>query len=302
MLHDVLLETVREQRLKRRWGIFFKLCLIALIAFIMWGSSCSDSSHNLSYGKKHIAQIQVFGEIALDTDANAADLIEALDAAATDPNTQAILLDLNSPGGSPVQASYVYNEVRRLRALNPKLPIDSVCEDLCASAAYYIASSTANIYANPASLVGSIGVLMDEFGFVDVMKKFGVSRRLFTAGEHKAFLDPFSPLKTTETLAVQQLLDDDHQLFIHDVKQGRGQRLVNDSLLFSGLIWNGHQALPLGLIDGFGSIQDIARNVYHNETIVDYTTKRSYLDKLIATISSQFFHRVKNELLHYSIS
>ncbi len=298
ILQTILLETVREQRAKRRWGIFFKLFFIFVIAaLVIWGSLDTGSDQNGDIHKPHIAIIHINNEIAADADANATDIIAAVDLAAKDPLTQAIILDINSPGGSPVQASYVYNEIRRLKALHPKMAIDSVCVDLCASAAYYIASAADNIYANPTSLVGSIGVLMDEFGFVDVMKKVGVTRRLFTAGEHKGFLDPFSPLKTTDQHFVQSLLDADHQIFIHDVKQGRGKRLSSDSIVFSGLIWNGNTALSLGLIDGMSSSADLARTQFKNVNCVDYTTQRNVLDKLIAKISSEFFHQVKGTLL-----
>lgn len=294
LLRDVLLENVREQRLKRRWGLFFKSLFVLLLAFIIWGSISWDSI--LSAEKKHVAQINIHDQIMAESESNAADIIAALHTAEADPQTQAIILDINSPGGSPVQASYIYNEIRRLTQVNPKVPIYSVCEDLCASAAYYIASGSAKIYANPTSLVGSIGVLMDEFGFVDAMKKFGVSRRVFTSGDHKAFLDPFSPLKASETQLVQTLLDDDHQVFIDDVKRGRGDRLASDPQLFSGLIWNGRQALPLGLIDGFGSSFDVARTVFHNENIIDYTITHSALDKVLASVSAEFFHTVKDAL------
>ena len=302
VLQNILRETIREQRAKRRWGIFFKLFFIAVVLLIIWGSIDTDSITAKNSHKKHIAEIFINNEIAPSADANAADLIDALNSAERDPLTQAIILDINSPGGSPVQASYVYNEVVRLRTAYPKTPIYAVCEDLCASAAYYIASSADKIYANPTSLVGSIGVLMDEFGFVDVLKKVGVTRRLFTSGEHKGFLDPFSPLKDSETAHIQQLLDDDHAIFINDVKKGRGARLSNDPRLFSGLIWNGRGALSLGLIDGFGSSADVARLVFKNDNLVDYTTKRNVLDKLLSTVSSQFFHAIKNELLSHSFS
>ncbi len=298
VLQNILLETVREQRAKRRWGIFFKLFFICVIAtLIIWGSIDTGSEASGNINKKHIAIIHIKNEISADADANATDIIDALDQAAKDPLTQAIILDINSPGGSPVQASYVYNEIRRLKKVYPKLAIDSVCVDLCASAAYYIASAADNIYANPTSLVGSIGVLMDEFGFVDVMKKIGVTRRLFTAGEHKGFLDPFSPLKAGDQQYVQTLLDSDHQIFIHDVKQGRGDRLTSDPLIFSGLIWNGNSALSLGLIDGLGSSTDIARNIFKNDNTVDYTTQRNVLDKLMSKVSSEFFHAMKSTLL-----
>ena len=303
VLQRLLLETVHEQRLKRRWGIFFKLFFISILLFIIvWGSIDTDSITGINAHKQHIAQININSEISPDAPANAADIIDALNDAEKDPLTQAILLNINSPGGSPVQASYIYNEVKRLRGVYPKTAIYSVCEDLCASAAYYIASSTDKIYANPTSLVGSIGVLMDEFGFVDVMKKVGVSRRLFTSGEHKGFLDPFSPLKTSETKHLQIMLDDDHQIFIDDVKKGRGTRLSVDPKLFTGLIWNGRSAFSLGLIDGFGSSADVARDIFKNDNVVDFTPKHNVLDKIFSTVSSQFFHSIKNELLTHSFS
>lgn len=302
VLQRLLLETVREQRLKRRWGIFFKLFFIALILFVIWGSIDTDSITGKNAYKKHIAQINIDSEIGPDAASNASDIIEALNDAEKDTSTQAIVLDINSPGGSPVQASYVYNEVKRLRNAYPKTAIYAVCEDLCASAAYYIASSADKIYANPTSLIGSIGVLMDEFGFVDVMKKVGVSRRLFTAGAHKGFLDPFSPLKASETDHLQTILDDDHQIFIDDVKKGRGTRLSTDPKIFTGLIWNGRIALSLGLIDGFGSTADLARDVFKNDNVIDFTPKHNVLDKLFSTVSSQFFHSIKNELLSHSFS
>jgi protease IV len=302
ILQNVLLETVREQRLKRRWGIFFKLLWLSLIALAIWGVFLNDSTHTKPHdSKKHIAQVRVEDEIGAQATANADDIIEALDDAADDPQTQAIVMTINSPGGSPVQASYIYNELQHLHKAHPTLPIYSVCEDICTSAAYYIASGTDKIYANPTSLVGSIGVVMDEFGFVDAMKKIGISRRIFTSGEHKGFLDPFSPLKPDEVKIIQGMLDDVHRIFIEDVKKGRGNRLKDSPEIFSGLVWDGHQALPLGLIDGFGSIQDVARDQFKNTEVVDYSIKRNMFEQFVTSITGKFAHQFKNEFLgmHY---
>lgn len=300
VLEKVLLETIIEQRRKRRWGIFFRLCFLAVIVLLLatlfpW-SSIAQHEKTLAKGKKQIAQISLNGEIGSNMDVDAYDVIQALDTADDDKNTQAIILDINSPGGSPVQASYIYNEIHRLQKVHQNIPIDSVCEDLCASAAYYIASASNHIYANPYSLVGSIGVLMDSFGFVDTLKKVGATRRLYTAGKYKGFMDPFSPVQSEEINFLQTMLDSDHTLFIHDVKQGRGARLKNDPNLFTGLVWNGVQAKDLGLTDGFGSFDDIAREKYHNDNVVDYTVKQNPLQKIFNQLGTTFWHRFKMEM------
>ncbi len=306
IIENVLMAAVIEQRRKRRWGIFFKIVFLALVILLIWGLSPWNSSslHRKELetkGQKQIAQISLYGEIGSTTDVDAYDTIEALDEAVDNKNTQAIILDIDSPGGSPVQASYIYNEVRRLQTLHKNIPIDAVCEDLCASAAYYVASASNNIYANPYSLVGSIGVLMDGFGFVETMKKVGVSRRLYTAGKYKGFLDPFSPVKPDEIALVQKMLESDHQLFIDDVKQGRGNRLKSNPDLFTGLVWNGAEAKEIGLIDGFGSLNDIARDKYHNDNVIDYTITSSPFEKLFNQFGATFWHHFKMELSAFGI-
>lgn len=302
ILEKVLLETIREQRLKRRWGIFFKLIFLAIVLLFIWGLfpwNTISIPGKVHHGKinKEIAQISIFGEIGPDTEVEASDTIEALDEATDDKNTQAVILDIDSPGGSPVQASYIYNEIRRLQKLHKNIPIDAVCEDVCASAAYYVASASNHVYANPTSLVGSIGVLMDSFGFVDTLNKVGATRRLYTAGKYKGFMDPFSPVKSEEVTYLQTMLDSDHQVFINDVKAGRGNRLKDDPNLFTGLIWNGIQAKDLGLIDGFGSVNDIAREKYNNDNVVDYTIKPNPLEKLFTKFGETFWHQFKTQLL-----
>lgn len=295
IIEKLLFETLKEQRRKRRWGIFFKLVFLAIVVFILISAIPWDNFSEKVDHKKHIAEVDIYDEIATDTPSNGTDIIQALDDAANDEKTQAIILDIDSPGGSPVQASYVYNEINRLRAKNKDLPIYAVCEDMCASAAYYIASASDKIYANPLSIVGSIGVLMDEFGFVDTMQKVGVTRRLFTAGAHKGMLDPFSPLKPDDVKIVQHMLDEDHQIFINDVLKGRGKRLKVEQDTFSGLAWNGQDALPMGLIDGFGSMNDVARNVFKNDNIVNFTVNHSFLDVLSDKLGASFFHKIVGE-------
>lgn len=294
-----------EQRRKRRWGIFFKLITLCIVLLFVWGffpwDSISVSHYSVLYSgkdeKTQIARITLFGEINAETGVTAENTIAALDTAADDPKTLAIILDINSPGGSPVQASYIYNEMRRLQVRHPALEIDAVCEDACASAAYYIASASKNIYANPTSLIGSIGVLMDSFGFVDSLQKIGATRRLYTAGKYKGLLDPFSPIHPDSLAFVQGMLDSDHTIFIHDVQAGRGKRLANNPNLFTGLIWNGVQAKPLGLIDGFGSLADVARNRYHSDEIVDFTVKKSIFQKIFKQFNASFWHQFKMTFL-----
>ena len=305
ILEKFLLETIVEQRRKRRWGIFFKLIFLALILFVMWGLFCPFSMSGQksleATHKKHIAKIEIFGEISADHGINAQDVLDALDDAEKDKNTQAIILDINSPGGSPVQASYIYHEIHRLQQAHKNIPIDAVCEDACASAAYYIASGARNIYADPTSLVGSIGVLMDGFGFVDTLQKVGVTRRLYTAGQNKGFLDPFSPVKPQDVQLVQAMLDSDHIVFINDVKAGRGNRLQSDPNLFSGLVWNGLQAKTLGLIDGFGSPLDVARDKYNNDNLVDFTSHKNYFQLIFDQFGAEFWHQFQMQMMNFHL-
>ena len=273
-----------EQRRRRRWSIFFKLTFVAFITFIIFSFYVGQKEETPQIQKKHTALVNVQGLI-FDTAKSNADKISAgLRRAFKDKNTVGIIMRINSPGGSAVQASYIYNEIRRLRKQYPDTKLYAVCVDACASAAYYIASAADEIYANPSSLVGSIGALINGFGFVETLDKLGVERRLFTAGDRKGFLDPFSPLKKEDQQLAQQLLDNTHQHFINDVKQGRGKRLADDPDMFSGLIWDGSRAKELGLIDGFGSTGTVARDIIKNENIVDYTVKPN----LIEQISKQF--------------
>ena len=230
---------------------------------------------------KHTALVQVNGVIANDSAASAEQITAGLQAAFKDSNTMGVVLRINSPGGSPVQAGQINDEIRRLRAQHPNIPLYAVVEDVCASGGYYIAVAADQIFVNRASLVGSIGVLMDGFGFSGVLNKLGVERRLLTAGDNKGFLDPFSPLDPKQRAHAQQMLDDIHAQFIDVVKRGRGDRLKADPQIFSGLVWTGERSIELGLADALGSVEYVAREVIKADTIVDYTPRENIAERVV---------------------
>ncbi|MGC5700402.1 signal peptide peptidase SppA [Pseudomonas sp. NFXW11] len=282
LLEKTLLAGVQEQRRSRRWGIFFKLLtfvylFIALVLF----SPLMTMEKNATRGPGYTAVIDIAGIIADKEPASADNIVGSLRTAFDDPKVKGIVLRINSPGGSPVQSGYVYDEIRRLRALHKDTKVYAVISDLGASGAYYIASAADQIYADKASLVGSIGVTAAGYGFVGTMEKLGVERRTYTSGEHKSFLDPFQPQKPEETQFWQGVLDTTHRQFIASVKQGRGERLKDKEHpeLFSGLVWSGEQALQLGLIDGLGSTSFVARDVIGEKELVDFTVQESPFDR-----------------------
>jgi len=260
-----------EQRRARRWGIFFKILTFVYLFMLFGLMSRSIDSDALGGGGSHTALVDLRGVIADEEMASADLLVSGLRAAFESKGSKAVMLRINSPGGSPVQAGYVYDEIKRLRTLFPEKPLYAVITDIGASGAYYIAAAADEIYADKASLVGSIGVVAGGFGFVDTMEKLGVERRLYTAGQHKGFLDPFSEEKPEEVAFWSSVLESTHQQFIDKVKDGRGDRLKADEKTFSGLIWNGEQALEMGLVDGLGSAGFVAREVVGEEEIVDFT-------------------------------
>ncbi len=281
VLEKLAMSAIQEQRRARRWGIFFKLLTFAYITFLLLMlADLAGGTGDGIVGEKHTALVDVNGVISADSMANADNLIASLQDAFEDKKTAGIVLRCNSPGGSPVQAGLVNDEIRRLRALHPEIPLHVVVEDMCASGGYYIAAAADNIYVNKASIVGSIGVLMDGFGFTEAMKKLGVERRLMTAGENKAFMDPFSPRNPKHEAFTQTLLDDIHRQFIDVVKQGRGKRLKETPEMFSGLFWTGDKAVALGLADGIGSVDSVARDIIKAETVVDYTARENIADRL----------------------
>ncbi|WP_036251338.1 signal peptide peptidase SppA [Methylobacter sp. BBA5.1] len=289
VLEKVALAAVTEQTRARRWSIFFKslvfLYLCAILVMFMYPNLKQDMGGD---GKEHTAVIDVVGIIAEGKDVDAESIIKSLRNAVKDKNTKGIILHANSPGGSPVQSSYVYEEIRKIKKDHPDLPVYTVVSDICASGCYYIASASDKIFVNQASLVGSIGVLMDGFGFVNVMEKLGVERRLLTAGTHKAMLDPFSPPKEDETRYMQSLLDQVHQQFISAVKAGRGDRLKDTPELFSGLVWTGEEGVRLGVVDAFGSDDYVAKEIIGVEHKVDFTQPDRLLDRIAGKLGASF--------------
>ncbi len=295
LLEKAVLAGVQEQRRSRRWGIFFKLLtflylFVALALFSPFGGLSKSASRSAS----HTALIEVKGMIADDEPASADNVVGALRSAFEDAGTKGIVLRINSPGGSPVQSGYIYDEIKRLRGEHPDIKLYAVISDLGASGAYYIASAADQIYADKASLVGSIGVTAATFGFVGTMEKLGVDRRVYTSGEHKAFLDPFQPQKPDETAFWQQVLDTTHKQFIDSVKKGRGDRLKDKDHpeLFSGLIWSGEQALQLGLIDGLGSTSYVAREIIKEKELVDYTVQETPFDRFAKKLGASVAERL----------
>ena len=286
VLNQIVLEYLREQNRQRRWRWIFRGLIACLILGAVYWNDRGMDDFAVSKTKPHAGLIDVEGGI-FDAESGSADaFMKGLDAAYKSPGLQAMIFRINSPGGSPVQADYMYNAIQYYRHQFPKIKTYAVCVDMCASAAYYIAAGADEIYANPASLVGSIGVLYNGFGFVDGLKKLGVTRRLQTAGVNKAILDPFSPEKPSDQVFLQNLLDDVHQQFIEKVKEGRGDRLKIDDQTFSGLFWTGHQAKERGLIDGFASAGQLVHEKIKLEHVINYTHKESVLDKLAKNMSA----------------
>jgi len=268
-IEKLLLADMRERRSARRWRAIKSLLWLVLIAAIAW-ALIADNWHSHKPTGPHTAMVSIEGDIDNDTDASADKILPAMRDALADNDTKALILLIDSPGGSPVQAGLINDEIFRLKKVYHK-PIYAVVEESCTSAAYYIASAADKIYVDKASIVGSIGVLMDGFGFTGTMQKLGVERRLLTSGENKGMLDPFSPMTDVQRQYAQTMLDQIHQQFIDVVKKGRGDRLKDSPELFSGLFWTGAQAVDLGLADGFGSLDSVARDVVKADDVVDYT-------------------------------
>ncbi len=279
-IEKVALASIEEQRRGRRWGIFFKLlAFIYLFALLFLGMGWFGKK-DASSGR-HTALVEVSGVIAPNSGASADSVIAGLQEAYKDKRTQGVILRINSPGGSPVQAGYINDEIKRLRAKYPDIPLYAVIEDICASGGYYIAVAADKIYVDKASIIGSIGVLMDGFGFTGTMEKLGVERRLLTAGENKSFLDPFSPVSESQKEHAQQMLGQIHEQFVAVVRAGRGKRLKETPDMYSGLLWVGQKSIELGLADALGSVEYVAREVIKAEDIVDYTLRENVAERLV---------------------
>jgi len=296
LLEKVAFAALHEQRAKRRWGIFFKLAglsyLVAVLVMVVdWGGS-----EQLADGR-HTAVIHLHGTIEAQGEGSAQNINDALQAAFADKGTAGVVLRVNSPGGSPVQAGLVHDEIRRLRTKHPQIPLYVVVEDLCASGGYYVAVAADKIFVDKASIVGSIGVLMDGFGFTGTMDKLGVERRLLTAGENKGFLDPFSPQDAKQKEHAQVLLREIHKQFIEIVRRGRGTRLKETPDMFSGLMWTGSQSVRLGLADGFGTVGSVARDVIKADRIVEFTIKENIAERFAKRLRADSSQGVAGTLL-----
>jgi len=280
LVNRVVLDHLQEQKRSRRWGIFFKLLIFAyLIALLvaLWPDNLIDQ---VTADEEHTALVEVKGIIASTSNASADRITTALRKAYEDEKTKGIILRINSPGGSPVQAGYINDEVRRLRKKHPDIPVYAVASDLCASGGYYVAVAADEIYVDKASLVGSIGLRIDAFGFVEALHELGIERRLLTAGQNKGILDPFSPLQEEQRAFLQGVLDKLHRQFIDVVRKGRGERLKGGQELFSGLFWSGEESVALGLADGIGSSGYVARELIGAEKIVEFKAKQDLLERL----------------------
>lgn len=292
LVNRVVLDHLEEQKRGRRWGIFFKLLMFAYLVALLVLLWPIDFTLDVTPSEGHTALVEVKGIIAPETNASADRIVKALRKAYEDDNTKGIILRINSPGGSPVQAGYVNDEIGRLREKHPDIPVYAVAADLCASGGYYIAVAADEIYVDKASLVGSIGVRMGGFGFVDAIEELGIERRLLTAGQNKGILDPFSPLQEEQRVFLQGVLDKLHQQFIGVVREGRGERLKGGDEVFSGLFWSGEESVALGLADGLGSSGYVARELIGAEEIVKFSAKKDLLehlaDRLGASISESF--------------
>lgn len=279
VLENLALDTLREQRSARRWRNGIRLAWLLFFISLSW-LILSRSGAEATLSEPHTAVVEVRGEIASGSEASSELIVAAVREAFEDPGARAVVLLINSPGGSPVQAGIVNDEIRRLKAIHQK-PVYAVVEEACASAAYYVAVSADKIFVDKASIVGSIGVLMDGFGFTGLMDKLGIERRLMTAGENKGFMDPFSSQTPVQRQYAQSMLNQIHQQFIEVVKQGRGDRLRETPQTFSGLFWTGAQAVQMGLADQLGSLDFVAREVVGAAELVDYTRRENVAERLV---------------------
>jgi len=289
VLENLALAAVKEQRLSRRWGIFFKIVgLLYLTVILLWIFNLTSKGTDVDLGVRHTALVTLDGVIDSEGQASAEKINSALDSAFHDSGTAGVILRINSPGGSPVQAGMIYDEIKRLRLKYPSKPLYVVVEEVCASGGYYAAAAADKIFVDKASIVGSIGVLMDGFGFTGTMEKLGVERRLLTSGKNKGIGDPFSPQTDEQKAHLQDMLDQIHQQFIKVVREGRSKRLKETPDMFSGLFWTGAQSIEMGLADGYGTVDSVARDVIKAADVVDYTEKESLSERFAHRLGSSF--------------
>ncbi len=293
-LHHLLKSSLLEQQKNRFWRNVFRILTFIYLFLLLFYLFDWVGDSKMRSNSNHTALIDIQGVIGAADEVTADDVIASLREAYDSHYTKGIILRINSPGGSPVQAGIINDEIRRQKKLHPKIPVYTVVEDICASGGYYIAVASDKIYVDKASIVGSIGVLMDGFGFTGVMQKLGVERRLMTAGENKAMLDAFSPVNPKHKQYMQNVLDEVHQQFIQVVKEGRGNRLQDDPDIFTGLFWNGERSVQLGLADGLGSADYVAREVIKEENIVDFTSKDDFANRLAKKLGASMTQTLVN--------
>ncbi|MCK9388473.1 MAG: S49 family peptidase [Sulfuritalea sp.] len=301
VLEKLALEAIAEQRRGRRWGIFFKLLGFTYLVVILGLALDWGQTDKLGDGAKFTALVNLNGVIKAKGDANAEHVINGLQAAFEDKHTAGVILRINSPGGSPVQSGIINDEMRRLRAAHPAIPLHVVVEDVCASGGYYVATAADKIYVDKASIVGSIGVLMDGFGFTGTMEKLGVERRLLTAGESKGFLDPFSPQNESHKDHAKQMLGEIHQQFIDVVRKGRGKRLKETPEMFSGLMWSGAKSIELGLADGYGTVDSVARDVFKASDVRDFSVKQNFAEKFAKQFGADMAESMVSALTRFTL-
>ena len=297
VLEKLALEALAEQRISRRWRVALSIAWLVLLFLLLFAIlGWVGGKRDVSSLDKHTALVELKGVISSDSKASADKIISSLQNAFKDKNTQGVVLRINSPGGSPVQAGYINDEIRRLRVKHKDIPLYVVVQDICASGGYYVAAAADKIFVDKASIVGSIGVLMDGFGFTGTMEKLGVERRLITAGENKGFLDPFSPVNPEQQKYAKQMVDEIHQQFIKVVRDGRGKRLKETPEMFSGLVWSGEKSVANGLADGLGGLDYVARDIIKAEQVVDYTVEDSFSEtiarRLGASAADSFWNKV----------
>lgn len=286
LLEKLAFSSVQEQRRARRWSILFKSLTFLYLFILLFIGLGWFGNNGVAISGKHTALVELRGEISANSISSADNINTGLQNAFKDKKTQGVILRINSPGGSPVQAGYINEEIRRLRTEYPNIPLYAVIEDICASGGYYVAVAADKIYVDKASIVGSIGVLMNGFGYTGAMEKLGIERRLLTAGENKGFLDPFSPLNPQQEKYAKEMLEDVHQQFIQVVQQGRGKRLKNSPEIFSGIVWTGQKSIELGLADALGGAEYVAREIIKAEDIVDFTTRESFAERFANRLGS----------------
>ena len=302
MIQRVLLANVQEQRRARRWGNFWRFSSLAVLLIILgmsfWGGKGSGSGLPTS---RHTALVDLSGVIDSQGSASAELINESLRHAFENTHAAGVILRVNSPGGSPVQSGMVFDEIRRLKSIHKDKPVIAVVEDVAASGGYYIAAAADSIYVDKASLIGSIGVRMDSFGFTEAIKKLGIERRVLTAGENKALLDPFLPVDPKQKAAIQVMLTEIHEQFINAVKMGRGDRLKPSPEIFSGMVWTGARSVEIGLTDGMGTVDSVAREVIKAHEVVDYTLQPNFAERLVKRFGASMGEAMARVMLRWSL-